>query len=60
VLSIAVVDGGLDTRRFIAAYPTGVHVVGIVAVSQPPPAVEFRRGQHARDGLITRVLTALC
>jgi hypothetical protein len=35
VLSIAVVDGGLDTRRFIAAYPTGVHVVGIVAVSQP-------------------------
>ncbi|HEY0448788.1 NAD(P)/FAD-dependent oxidoreductase [Actinophytocola sp.] len=33
---VAIVDGDLDARRFVAAYRNGEHVVGVVAVNTPP------------------------
>jgi hypothetical protein len=48
---VAVIDGDLGTRRFIAAYRNGDHVVGIVAVGMPPKALRaWRAAIAARQG----------
>jgi NADPH-dependent 2,4-dienoyl-CoA reductase/sulfur reductase-like enzyme len=44
---VAVVDGDLGTRRFIAAYRNGSHVAGIVAVNMPPKALRAWRAAIA-------------
>ena len=44
---VAVIDGDLGTRRFIAAYRNGDRVVGIVAVNMPPKALRAWRAAIA-------------
>jgi NADPH-dependent 2,4-dienoyl-CoA reductase/sulfur reductase-like enzyme len=44
---VAVVDGDLGTRRFIAAYRNGDRVVGAVAVNMPPKALRTWRAAIA-------------
>jgi len=44
---VAVVDGDLGTRRFIAAYRNGGHVAGVVAVNMPPKALRAWRAAIA-------------
>jgi NADPH-dependent 2,4-dienoyl-CoA reductase/sulfur reductase-like enzyme len=44
---VAVVEGDLGARRFIAAYRNGDHVVGIVAVNMPPKALRAWRAAIA-------------
>jgi NADPH-dependent 2,4-dienoyl-CoA reductase/sulfur reductase-like enzyme len=41
--AIAIVDGNLDERRFVAAYRTGDRLAGALAVGMPPKAVRTWR-----------------
>ncbi|MFC1402809.1 MULTISPECIES: NAD(P)/FAD-dependent oxidoreductase [Streptacidiphilus] len=46
---IAVVDGDLSGRRFVAAYRTGDHLAGALAVGMPPKALlSWRRAVASR------------
>ncbi|MER5584354.1 hypothetical protein ABT090_22295, partial [Streptomyces asoensis] len=54
---VAVAEGALDDRRFVAAYRTGDRVGGVLAVGMPPAAVQRWRqavahrapwGEHVR------------
>ncbi|MGP4085511.1 oxidoreductase C-terminal domain-containing protein [Streptomyces sp. KR55] len=40
---VAVVDGSLEERRFLAAYRTGDRVTGVLAVGMPPRAIRVWR-----------------
>ncbi|GGZ65118.1 NAD(P)/FAD-dependent oxidoreductase [Streptomyces bluensis] len=40
---VAVVDGDLETRRFVAAYRTGDRLTGTLAVGMPPKAIRSWR-----------------
>jgi hypothetical protein len=41
--AIAIVDGNLDQRRFVAAYRTGDRLSGVLAVGMPPGAIRTWR-----------------
>jgi hypothetical protein len=42
-----VVDGDLESRRFITAYRTGDHLTGVVSVGMPPKAIRAWRAAIA-------------
>jgi NADPH-dependent 2,4-dienoyl-CoA reductase/sulfur reductase-like enzyme len=44
---VAIVDGDLGTRRFVAAYRNGGQLVGIVAVNMPPKTLRAWRAAIA-------------
>jgi len=44
---VEIVDGDLDSRRFLAAYRNGDHLAGVVAVNTPPKTVRAWRSAIA-------------